>query len=164
MKILIASDNHGDHEALLNLIVQSDDDIDVFIHCGDSELAEDDTIWGIFHTVQGNMDYAHFKDAISLATPEGKIVVTHGHLYDANRSVDKLVDLAKANDAEVVLYGHTHKIDEQDIDGVKVINPGSISQPRGKYPYPSFAILDWTNGQKEVTFYNKDWEVINEIG
>ncbi|OYQ65250.1 YfcE family phosphodiesterase [Aerococcus sp. 1KP-2016] len=164
MKILITSDNHGDHEALLDLVVQSDDDIDVFIHCGDSELAEDDNVWGIFHTVQGNMDYGHFKDAISLSTPEGKIVVTHGHLNNVNRSLDNLVDLAKANDADIVMYGHTHVMDDRDIDGVKVINPGSISQPRGKYPYPSFAILDWEGGKKEVTFYNKQWEVIDEIG
>lgn len=164
MKILITSDNHGDHEALIDLVLRAGDDVDVFIHCGDSELSEDDTIWGIFHTVRGNTDYANFKDTILLNTPEGKIVVTHGHLFGAKRNADQLVALAKENKADVVMYGHTHVMDDREIDGIKVINPGSIRLPKGEYPYPSFAILDWKDGQKDVTFYNKDWEVITEIG
>lgn len=164
MKVLITSDNHGDHEALVDLVVKAGDDIDYFIHCGDSELSEEDTIWGIFHTVRGNTDYGSFSDAISVNTPEGKIVVTHGHLYQVKQNLDQLIDLAKANEADVVMYGHTHIMDDQEIDGIKVINPGSIRIPKGKYPYPSFAILDWKGNDKQVTFYNQDWEVITEIG
>lgn len=164
MKILITSDNHGDHEALVNLVLKAGDDIDLFIHCGDSELSEDDTIWGIFHTVRGNTDHGNYKDAISLNTPEGKVVVTHGHLYGVKQNLKKLVALAKENQADVIMYGHTHVMDDQEIDGIKIINPGSIRIPKGNYPYPSFAILDWQGDKKEVTFYNADWEIITEVG
>jgi hypothetical protein len=52
-------------------------------------------------------------------------------------------------DVDVVLHGHTHvPRDETDPLGVRWLNPGCISRPRGGRP-PGFAWLDLTPGRLE---------------
>lgn len=49
--------------------------------------------------------------------------------------------------AQVVLHGHTHvPRDETDLAGVRWLNPGAISHPRGGNP-PSFGWLTIERGQ-----------------
>ena len=43
MKALIISDNHGDSRILNDIKEQFAQDVDVLIHCGDSELKADST-------------------------------------------------------------------------------------------------------------------------
>ena len=52
-------------------------------------------------------------------------------------------------DVDVVLHGHTHvPRDDTDARGVRWLNPGCISQPRGDRP-PSFAWLTIDSGRIE---------------
>lgn len=66
---------------------------------------------------------------------EGKrIYITHGHLYNK----DNMLKLYKG---DVIVHGHTHIIEEINQDGVKIINPGSISYPKNNNPH-SYGILE----------------------
>ena len=38
MKYLVVSDNHGDRQILVDLVNHFQEQVDLFIHCGDSEL------------------------------------------------------------------------------------------------------------------------------
>ena len=51
--------------------------------------------------------------------------------------------MAKAEDsgAKVLLFGHTHRAFVQVQRGILVLNPGSISRPRGR-DRPTFAVID----------------------
>lgn len=59
----------------------------------------------------------------SYAILEGRrFFLTHGHLYD-DSNIPYLMK------GDVLLYGHTHKIQAENKDGTFVVNPGSISLP-----------------------------------
>ena len=52
-----------------------------------------------------------------------RFFLTHGHLYD-NSNIPYL------KKGDVFLYGHTHKIQAENKDGVFLANPGSIALPK----------------------------------
>ncbi|MCZ0717040.1 metallophosphoesterase [Aerococcus kribbianus] len=163
MQILILSDSHGDSQILTDLVSRYSDQVDYYIHCGDSELSDQDTIWNLYTTVQGNMDFYPFATEAVLDTDQGKIVIVHGHLHQVKQGDQTLVSLAKEKQADIVCYGHTHVMDCHETEGVLIINPGSIRLPRGEYPKPSYAILTIDKaGNKSVAFYNRDNNLIPE--
>ena len=43
---------------------------------------------------------------------------------------------------DVLIMGHTHKPFIEKVDGITILNPGSVGQPRDGNPKSSFAILD----------------------
>lgn len=161
LKILVVSDNHGDEGILNELATHYKDEVDYFIHCGDSELSNTDLIWEIYHPVKGNMDFYPYETESVVQTPLGNIVVAHGHLHDVKQTDEELVRLARENKAKIACYGHTHIMDYHTTDGVTIINPGSVRLPRGTYPYPTYALVSWEEGQvPDVTFYRHDHQVI----
>lgn len=71
-----------------------------------------------------------------------RLFLTHGHIYNED-------NLPKLSDSDVFLYGHTHIPKAEKLNGITVINPGSISLPKENSPH-SYGILE--NG----IFYIKD--------
>ncbi|MDF1876193.1 metallophosphoesterase family protein [Sulfurimonas sp. SAG-AH-194-I05] len=65
--------------------------------------------------------------------------------------------------APYMFLGHTHYLMNKYINGVRVINPGSIGQPRDLNK-PSFSVIDTTDGKVEFVryTYNKK-ELVNNI-
>lgn len=59
-----------------------------------------------------------------------KAFYTHGHLYQVNRTRHLLAEQARELGCLFAFYGHTHVAKYEYINGVHVINPGSISQSR----------------------------------
>ena len=57
MKYLVVSDNHGDRRILVDLFAYYKDQVDLMIHCGDSELSVNDELWQEAYVVTGNCDY-----------------------------------------------------------------------------------------------------------
>lgn len=108
MKALIVSDNHSQDAHLYELISKYEEEINLWLHCGDSEFQTNDPVFDYFKSVQGNMDWASFP--VELVNElNGKIIChTHGHLYGVNRGVDGLNELATEEKADIVFYGHTH--------------------------------------------------------
>lgn len=51
-------------------------------------------------------------------------------------------------DADFVCVGHTHQQFHLDIDGVQILNPGSVGQPRDGDPRAAYAVID--NGKVEM--------------
>lgn len=92
--------------------------------------------------VPGNCDYSSMEPFIAFTEECGKkIVLTHGHLHRAKYGLDDLKRLAKNNNADIVVYGHTHIRAVDYSDGVYYINPGSLALPKDGLP-PSYAIID----------------------
>ena len=58
-------------------------------------------------------------------------------------------------DADVVCVGHTHLPFELEVDGIRVINPGSVGQPRDGDPRCSYAILE----NQQVTFHRAKYDI-----
>ena len=154
MKILVVSDSHG-FDTFLMSVIDRVKPIDLFIHCGDygdfDEYAESFTECPV-ELVSGNCDYCSPYPGETLISLEGhKLFVTHGHAYGVKGSLDRLGRRAKELGADVALFGHTHMPELREVDGVTLLNPGSISLPRQNGRQPSFAIIE-LDSRNEIHF------------
>ncbi len=155
MKILAVSDSHGKKDILNELASRYADQVDHFVHCGDSELSSSDLIWGIMTTVMGNCDYDYqLNDEYHFRAGDKNVLVVHGHRHSVRCSVAGLKQAAQQADASLVFYGHTHIAKAEQEDGILFINPGSISQPRGTLMEKTYCIVTLDGKSATVTYYN----------
>lgn len=155
IKILAVSDSHGKKDILNELILRYSNQVDHFIHCGDSELSSTDLIWGVMSTVMGNCDYDYqMNDEYRFQAGDKKVLVVHGHRHSVRGSVAGLKVAAQQANASLVFYGHTHIAKAEQGDGILFINPGSISQPRGTLTEKTYCIVTLNDQTATVTYYN----------
>ena len=145
MKILIVSDTHG-HEENLERVVEKVGKIDCLLHLGDVE-GQEDYIEALVscpvHIVAGNNDYFSDLPQEEECVVEGNhIFITHGHYYYVSTGESDLLKEAKGRDADIVMYGHTHKPSLHEEDGVTILNPGSISYPRQSGRQKTYMIME----------------------
>jgi putative phosphoesterase len=130
-KVLIVSDSHGITKELEVLKERHRNEVDLMIHCGDSELMVDERPMDGFAAVRGNCDYDARYPIDRLEVVGGKkIFVTHGHKYSVKTSLLRLHYRAREVGADVVCFGHSHILGAEMMDGILFINPGSILLPR----------------------------------
>ena len=147
-KILVVSDSHGYNGNLLQALShfgENGRELEMLIHLGDSQGTLDE-LEGLvdcpMKAVRGNCDYSMDLPLLDFVQIGGeKAMITHGHKYSCNYSEEMLVETAKANGASIVMYGHTHIPVVTSIDGVMVLNPGSISLPRQQSRKPSYLVI-----------------------
>lgn len=142
MKILLISDTHGDISRVAD-ILEYTKDIEMIIHCGD---CQSDMSFLERHTeipivsIEGNCD-SHRRDRKVVETPAGKLLITHGHFEAVGFTCNNLIFAAEEEgDCIAVCYGHTHVPHCEDVNGLWLVNPGSLTEPRGG-SRPSYAIL-----------------------
>lgn len=145
MKVVVVSDTHGRIKDFIDAI-SNISDIEYIIHLGDTvsdaKKIQMETHLPMF-VVRGNNDYMDdntpWTQVISL---EGhKILLTHGHRERVNFGISNLVYQAKEINANMVMYGHTHVYLYGEVDGIKVLNPGSAGYDRGG-EYESFVLME----------------------
>ncbi len=147
MKVAVVSDTHGRIEPFLNRL-SKEKDVEIIIHLGDTvedaKNIQKRTNLPMF-VVRGNNDYMDVNTPWrELVRINGhKILLTHGHREGVNYGLAKLYYLAKESDAEMVLFGHTHIYHYEEIEGIKILNPGSAGYDRG-FEYESFVLMDVT--------------------
>jgi putative phosphoesterase len=151
-KIGLISDTHGllRKEAMENL-----KECDLIIHAGDvgkiEVLEELESISKVVG-VKGNCD----KDKNLEDLPFSKIInINNVNIYIIHdiKTID--IDL-KREDIDIVIYGHSHKYDNYEKDGIIYINPGGAGRKRFKLPI-TIAILKIEDYNKyHVEFINMD--------
>lgn len=171
MKYLVISDIHGSESgaAIIKeaLQIQKADKIlalgDFLYHGPRNALPKDydvktviDILNGYSNSiiaVRGNCDaevdqmvlqFPLTADYNEFFTAAHKVFMTHGHVY----SKDHMPSLQE-NDC--FLYGHTHIPETQKLKGVYMLNPGSVSIPKGGHP-ATYATMD----DKNFTVYTLD--------
>ncbi len=146
MKILIVSDTHGRISNFMECI-RKVSPIDMLIHCGDIEGQEEEIreIAGCeTHIVSGNNDYfSMLPREEEFMAGKYKVFLTHGHGYGVSMGTDRIVEEALSRGADIVIFGHTHKPLNEKINGVRVLNPGSLSYPRQDGRRPSYMIMEF---------------------
>ena len=68
------------------------------------------------------LDFPTMADYEVLNVDGINIYLTHGHIYNTDNPIPE-------SDG-VVLYGHTHVPDNEEINGIRYLNPGSVSIPK----------------------------------
>ena len=149
MKRLIAvSDSHGNAKAvekLLPLIKENH----YFIHLGDGltdirKVLEEFPKKTCF--CKGNCDfYAGVSDEEILEVEDVKIFYCHGHRYGVKGGLSALAQRAKSLGCKLALYGHTHCAGVSEIDGVTLVNPGSLKYAYGEGGSYAYIVV---NGEK----------------
>lgn len=145
MKVLIISDTHG-LLSTFETVVEREKDIDMLIHLGDVERDED-YIEAMVKCpaiiLSGNNDFfSQLPTEREIKIGDYKVFLTHGHSYYVSVETKTLRRIAKGRDADIVMFGHTHK-PYMDVEGdLKVINPGSISYPRQEGRQSTYVIME----------------------
>ena len=146
MKILVVSDTHRKDDNL-KLVLSEECPLDMLIHLGDAEGSEHFIPDWVnpecrMEMVLGNNDFFSRLDRDREIDIAGhKAFITHGHYYGVSMGPEGLVDEAKSRGCDIAMYGHTHRPFLDVIDGVTVLNPGSLSCPRQEGRRPSYMII-----------------------
>ena len=155
MKVLIMSDSHS-RDTNVRMAIEKEAPLDGLIHLGDSQGSEEyirDLAGCPVYMVAGNCDYFSRLPSVQyIHLGKYKIMITHGHHYYVSVGPQDLLEEAKANGCNIVMYGHTHRPLMDGSDGeILVLNPGSISFPRQEGKQPSYMIME-TDGEGEAHF------------
>ena len=129
------------------------------IHAGDFDSPEGHfemgvLVGGSMTAVRGNKDPAFDLPPVATHEAEGvRFVVTHGDgpKWEADYR-QHLADLAGEHGAQVAVAGHTHRVLDVELDGVRLLNPGSATgaDPAGR---PTLMTVDCQDGALDVRLH-----------
>ena len=139
MRILVASDTHGNENALLSALVEQPEAKVVF-HLGDGAREAEAMAAAFpnrtFYIARGNGDWGVGSGAVEagLELVAGRrLFYTHGHRYEVKLGLTRVVYAARERGADVLLFGHTHQPLVDYEDGLHLLNPGSLTYGEGTY-------------------------------
>ena len=156
MRIGLISDTHGSLETVFKAIVAMGK-LDLLIHAGDHyrDAVKISTALNIpVEAVAGNCDRWDEGPEEKVLELDGALLfITHGHRYNAKLSITGLINKATELKADAAIYGHTHIPGYCYINGLLIINPGSISKPIAGGS-PSYGILEINKGSIKPAIFN----------
>lgn len=156
LKIVVASDTHGRND-ILNILERKYRDAQLFVHCGD--LEDDPRRYPAWIVVKGNNDYwGQFRDDVCISAGSHRIYVVHSHRVSYSNRSKNLARIAKEKHCDMVFFGHTHRVMAEWLDGVFMLNPGSVWLPRGGYS-GSYAIVTIDGDKIDAKIlFQEDWD------
>lgn len=135
MRILAISDTHGRLNETLGALGKLGE-YDLLIHLGDG-LSDMQKLRSYINAdveyTKGNNDFVDAPLSRVIEIGKTRIFCAHGHMLGVKSSLDLLLTEAKKENCTVALYGHTHIMSDTTVDGVRLINPGSVGFPYGKF-------------------------------
>lgn len=163
MKVLIVSDSHGLTEELQEIKARHAHEVQMMIHCGDSELQADEEALEDFLVVQGNCDFiGTFPEELVEEIDGYRIFITHGHRYGVKSTLLNLSLRAQEADAKIVCFGHSHFLGAEMIEEILYINPGSIRLPRGRIE-KTYVILEMNGNEAKLHVHDLNHGRIDEL-
>ncbi|MGD8278656.1 MAG: metallophosphoesterase family protein [Gemmatimonadota bacterium] len=156
MRIGLISDTHGQ---LRNAVLEHFEGVDLILHAGD--VGEPDIIAALeavapVEAVFGNTDgfrtRSLLRDTIVHEAGGRILVVVHGDRFGAPTPARLH---AEWPDADVVVFGHTHRPTLETIGSTLFVNPGAAGPARHDIR-PSVAILSLDEGAPDVRFIEID--------
>ncbi len=153
MKILVISDSHGD-TASFDSAVRRHRSADVIVFCGDGHR-DLQTIRAAhrnkaYIAVAGNCDwYCDLPLVQQSELCSKKIIVTHGHMFGVKNGYSRITNFGHQNNADILLFGHTHKQFCTVDGGMLLLNPGAMGYG-GRY---SIIEINEKTGKIKATEY-----------
>ena len=162
MKLAVISDSH-DNLANMKLAVSSilKEDVETVIHCGDLCAP---FMMGLLkefkmpvHLVFGNVD----GDKLRMSQQKPENVSIHGEFADINLNNRRVAvihypeiasAIALSGQYYLVCYGHNHVAKIDDVGGSLLVNPGEITDYKGK---PSYAVVNLERREAQIRFLEK---------
>lgn len=134
-KFTVISDTHGKADDKIASLLPEINSGDFLVHLGDGASDLDnfsDKITCDVYRVGGNCDFGlGYPIDVFIETEAGKILFTHGHTHFVRYGdLTSLYFFALQNDCVAAFYGHTHVAYTGIKNGVVIVNPGSLGEPR----------------------------------
>nr|WP_263325524.1 metallophosphoesterase [Neobacillus sp. Marseille-Q6967] len=162
-KVLVVSDSHGFTKELEVLRERHINEVDLMIHCGDSQLMADDKAINGYLTVMGNCDFTGGYPLDTITEVAGrKIFVTHGHRYNVKSTLMNLKYKAEEVGADIACFGHSHILGAEVIGGTLFLNPGSIRMPRERIER-TYVILELIDEKIKMTVYELNGRELTDL-
>jgi len=170
-KLLVFSDSHGSVAALKAVFKWACDFIPpngticatACLGDGLSDIriaAEATGFYSDWKLVLGNNDYGVQAPEVSVFDfSDNRFFMCHGHRYGLYSGYHTLLAAAKNSDANIAMFGHSHVPFYKKMDGISIINPGSLGRPRSRVG-STFAVIEC----KEDDSINVDFFGINDKG
>jgi putative phosphoesterase len=136
-----------------------------YVTPADRELGERSVAWTLAHT--GEASKAFMRELpfdLRFAVGASAVHLVHGSPRKVNEYLfeDKparlFERLAAAEDADVLVFGHTHKPWVRSYGRVRFVNCGSVGKPKDGDPRGAFAVLDARSGPLEVTIERVEYD------
>ncbi|MCL2065860.1 MAG: metallophosphoesterase [Treponema sp.] len=165
-KLLALSDTHGDIYALKAVFEwaqnrKQDERITATAFLGDGalDLQRAAAATGFFcnwKLVRGNNDYdSDLPDTAVFDFGGHRFFLCHGHRHALYNGYHAIIAAARKSEADAALFGHAHVPYHKTVNGITLINPGSIGMPRSRAG-STFAVIDCAARKPlEVVF----WEI-----
>jgi putative phosphoesterase len=126
-------------------------DVDVILHAGD--VGDDDILVELesiapVYAVRGNtdrFDSPRLPESRDLVISGVKVHVSHGHEVGAK----PITLMAAYGDADVIIYGHTHRELITEVEGKLIVNPGAAGARRFAL-MPCVAIMTIADGKPSI--------------
>lgn len=137
--LTVISDTHGtDGHRLTGQTLDAVREADHVVHAGDFTTeavldaveAESDRLTAVIGNNDTPAVRARLPDVATLSWSDLRIVVVHGHEHTET----SLGLLARQEDADIVVVGHSHKPTITEFGGWTLVNPGSYADPRRYRP------------------------------
>lgn len=146
MRIGLISDTHN---RLRPEVFGIFEDVELILHAGDvggmDIIVELEAIAPV-HAVMGNTDSPalrpRVRDEVLLELEGHRVAVVHGHMLGS--PTPRLLR-SSYPEANVIVYGHTHRQRVDELDGCLIVNPGAAGAARFDLK-PSVAILTLEQG------------------
>lgn len=125
-KILVMSDTHGNSDAV-NVLTRDYYDYIFFLGDGLDDLGslEYDSR---LKKVRGNWDFgSRERTDLIVQVEDVMFFLTHGNEYGVKISCVRLYEKVKELKPDVVLFGHTHRIEDYVYNDQRFLNPGALS-------------------------------------
>lgn len=141
MKLLVLSDSHGNVDNMVLAVEQTQPDM--ILHLGDG-MRDAQKLHDLFpalplEQVPGNCDYAAFEAPERiLCLDDKRVMMCHGHTLGVKGGLIRAMYAAMEQNADLFLFGHTHRSFCETRNGVAMLNPGSIGDSR----YPTYGIVE----------------------
>lgn len=157
MKVVVMSDSHGCNEEM-EFVINKEKNTDLWLHCGD--ICMPPHAYGKLVTVRGNNDYYNYPIERIINVPGHRILMLHSHTlpYYGSRE-EMLVERAKENRCDIVLFGHTHVPVLKKIEGITLLNPGSLYHNRNGSPI-SYAVMRLDEAYLDVKLKYIEEEIV----
>lgn len=142
MKFIVFSDSHGDVDHMIRAVRLENPALCFFLGDGEYDLTRLQRRFPSLpvNAVRGNCDLrSTLPRALTCAAGGVRFFATHGHLFGVKHDpiYRELCEAALAENADVVLFGHTHEPFRDRTMGMELLNPGSI----GPTTRPSYGLI-----------------------
>ena len=154
MKFLVFSDSHGNNALMRKVISDAASSNTaqgiIFLgdYLGDIKQIQRDFPDFAYHMVAGNCDFGAAEPLEKLIEIGGaKILIAHGHRYGVKSGFERILTATLQLGVDAAFFGHSHIPVIMEKNGITLLNPGSITEPRGGQKYRSYAIVEIIGGR-----------------